>query len=322
VIDLFSVPLVAKVAEFQHKCFLTGGCAVNFSDVNSLSNIHTGLACYLSNRFEAVKIPPIEAGVSVFNADHAHRWSNVICDLLWTDDLTGHDVKYGCYRLPAAQWYICSSENGVGLAVKGGHNAVPHNHNDVGNFQLFYAGEEMFADLGSGEYTKRYFSEERYSIFNCGSQGHNVPMIDGFTQKAGRDACAADYTCDETGCSMNLAPVYALSWMPALQRKICFDCVSGEIELQDDFEFLDDAEHEIRERFITRGSVQFGDGCVFVGMGKEKVKLQYDPSVFSPMLTTVDFSAHFGIHHAVFALDFIAKAVGVFNVSFTIFPVT
>ena len=36
--------------------------------------------------------------------------------------------------LPDAQWSICRSRHGAGMAAKGGHNGEPHNHNDVGSF--------------------------------------------------------------------------------------------------------------------------------------------------------------------------------------------
>ena len=111
----------------------------------------------------------------------------------------------------------------IGLAAKAGHNAEPHNQNDVGSFLIFKNGEELFCDPGPGEYTRQYFSEIRYTIFPAGSQGHSVPMIDGSVQKAGREYAAADVVLDETGISMDMAGAYDLPYMPSLKRDVRFD---------------------------------------------------------------------------------------------------
>ena len=45
----------------------------------------------------------------------------------------------------------------------------------------------MLDDLGSGEYTKKYFSNERYEIFCTRGLSHNIPVIGGSDQKAGSE---------------------------------------------------------------------------------------------------------------------------------------
>jgi hypothetical protein len=46
---------------------------------------------------------------------------------------------------------------GFYLAAKGGHNAESHNHNDIGNFIVYYDGLPLLIDVGSGKYTARTF---------------------------------------------------------------------------------------------------------------------------------------------------------------------
>ena len=84
------------------------------------------------------------------------------------------------------------STDGFFVAAKGGHNAESHNHNDIGNYVVFYNGSPLLIDVGRGTYTKRTFSNERYDIwYNC-SDYHNLPTINGKTQPPGRQFQAKD----------------------------------------------------------------------------------------------------------------------------------
>lgn len=77
--------------------------------------------------------------------------------------------------------------DGFFMAVKGGHNDESHNHNDIGNFVVYYDGLPLIIDVGSGTYTAKTFSSKRYDIwYNC-SDYHNCPTINGKTQLPGKN---------------------------------------------------------------------------------------------------------------------------------------
>jgi hypothetical protein len=77
------------------------------------------------------------------------------------------------------------STNGWFLAAKGGNNDESHNHNDIGNYIVYYDGLPVLIDVGRGTYTAKTFSNRRYEIwYNC-SNYHNVPTINGVTQPPG-----------------------------------------------------------------------------------------------------------------------------------------
>jgi hypothetical protein len=77
------------------------------------------------------------------------------------------------------------STDGWFVAAKGGHNDESHNHNDIGNYIVYYDGLPVLIDVGRGTYTRKTFSEKRYEIwYNC-SDHHNVPTINGVTQPPG-----------------------------------------------------------------------------------------------------------------------------------------
>ncbi len=75
--------------------------------------------------------------------------------------------------------------DGFFVAAKGGHNDESHNHNDIGNYVVYYNGQPLLIDVGRGTYTRKTFSSRRYDIwYNC-SDYHNVPTINGTTQPPG-----------------------------------------------------------------------------------------------------------------------------------------
>ena len=86
------------------------------------------------------------------------------------------------------------STKGFFVAAKGGNNDESHNHNDIGNYIVYYDGYPLLIDVGRGSYTAKTFSSHRYDIwFNC-SNYHNVPTVNGFTQPPGAQFKAAKTT--------------------------------------------------------------------------------------------------------------------------------
>ncbi|MEI8272937.1 MAG: heparinase II/III family protein [Paludibacter sp.] len=78
-----------------------------------------------------------------------------------------------------------NSTDGFFLAAKGGNNDESHNHNDVGNFVVYFNGLPLLIDIGKGTYTAKTFSDKRYEIWSNTSDYHNLPTINGKSQLAG-----------------------------------------------------------------------------------------------------------------------------------------
>ena len=84
------------------------------------------------------------------------------------------------------------STKGFYVAAKGGHNDESHNHNDIGNYVVYYDGQPLLIDVGRGTYTRKTFSDRRYEIwYNC-SDYHNTPSVNGKTQPPGRQFSASN----------------------------------------------------------------------------------------------------------------------------------
>ena len=71
---------------------------------------------------------------------------------------------------------------------------------------VFYDGLPVLIDVGSGTYTRRTFSGERYSIWFNRSDYHNLPTVNGQTQTAGRayQATKVAYETNRKSSSMTL----------------------------------------------------------------------------------------------------------------------
>ena len=87
------------------------------------------------------------------------------------------------------------------VAMKGGHNGESHNHNDVGSFIIYCQSPKaathhpspitpLFIDPGVGEYTSKTFSKQRYDIWTMQSDYHNLPRINGYSQRDGKQYAA------------------------------------------------------------------------------------------------------------------------------------
>ncbi len=80
------------------------------------------------------------------------------------------------------------SSSRLAVALKGGHNAEHHNHNDVGSYVVVLGDRPLLLDPGTETYTARTFSRQRYDSKLLNSYGHPVPVVAGKLQRPGRDA--------------------------------------------------------------------------------------------------------------------------------------
>ena len=96
------------------------------------------------------------------------------------------------------------SAKGMFLAAKGGSNGEQHNHNDVGNFMVYYDGKPIIIDTGVGTYTRQTFSPQRYELWFMQSGYHNLPSFDGVDEKEGGRFASRDEVFDEAAKSLSV----------------------------------------------------------------------------------------------------------------------
>ncbi len=294
--DLFRNEKLAKIAAFQAKCYFPSGKTVSFADGFTDDTFRPGLTCFLARKYPGAGIPPMERAAGL-NDDNCYRWMGLYRNLVWTRDYMdflrqgehhgvipvvkepagGGDVSQigNCAEricdfliLPDAQWSICRSGNGAGMAAKGGHNGEPHNHNDVGSFFYINGKDFLLADLGCGEYTRDYFSDKRYDYLCCRSLGHNVPLIDGQEQLAGSGYGTDSFQTDGLGrTEISFAGAYGNPELKSLVRTLDWNEESGTLRVEDSFR-ISVRIRSVRENLITQWKPEIRGNVVRI-QGKE-----------------------------------------------------
>lgn len=329
--NLFQNEKLPKIAAFQAKCYFRSGKTVSFADGFTDDTFRPGLTCYLAMRYPGAGIPAMERAAGL-NDDNCYRWMGLYRNLTWTKDYmealrqgeiaeaagavsadgTGPlSVESGGSGgapiaqtvLPDAQWCICQSANGAGMAAKGGHNGEPHNHNDVGSFFYLNGKDFLLADLGCGEYTRDYFSKRRYGYLCCRSLGHNVPIIDGREQLAGEEYGCESFETDGLGkTTISFAGAYANPELKSLVRTLNWNAEDGTLQVEDCFG-ITPCLQSVRENLITCRKPEIegntiriqgaGNGCV-VAVEGEAVTIE---------CSRRDFSDHGGVRRDVWLIQ-------------------
>ena len=239
-LDLFQAPGVRRIATFPQAIRLTPTRAASFSDGGRFWTPGGWLHSLLHARFPEI---PATSGA----LDPKFRFSRagqllrdfLLCDPSVTTEPLPDDVAY----LPDAQWLVVRRAP-FAFAALFGNNGVSHNHNDVGSFLLVDGDREGPMDLGSGLYTRQYFSPERYgdAILCCGSQGHSLPIVGGAHQQAGAEFRATGVRLErapgdaEIVFSGDIAGAYGLPALRSLRRTFRIRPAEGALRVEDAFD--------------------------------------------------------------------------------------
>ncbi len=294
---------IGRIAAFPAGVNLTGDRFVAFSDAAARADLPTGLLSRLAARLNA-PLPALER-VPSLHSDHCYRWGHTTRNLFWTDPaLLGRPAPRGPAFFPDLAWLIARHDlagTPVAFAVKGGHNAEPHNHNDLGHFILHLGGEDLLTDLGAGLYTRQYFREGRYGFLHPSSAGHSVPLIDGEEQRAGREreARVLHHEAGDDGAAfeLDLTRAYGAAGLLEFRRRFAWavEPAAGRarLELTDAFRFaappgsLTEVLISLREPAIGAGT------AVWLG-ARGAITLAFDAARLRPTLETIPSQDHLG----------------------------
>ena len=283
-IDLFADEHVKNIALFRQKAYFPFGGIVKFGDCSEGDvSRWWGLTSYIKSRFNDAEFLPRPLLPS-FDSDPCYRWVGILRDLVWSKDNQVSKNGYHTYIFSDAQWYISSGANCSGIAVKAGHNGESHNHNDVGQVEFYLNGDEVFIDYGSGIYDRDYFGERRYERFECGSRGHNLPIIGGKFQRAGKEFCAKDVIILEHGITMDIAPAYGLECLKSLIRNVSFNQSEGSLTLIDEIDLSSD-DISVVERFVTFSKPEIRGGKIILHGRNDDAVISYPAERFDVKIT-------------------------------------
>jgi len=142
------------------------------------------------------------------------------------------------------------SASSMGVAMKAGHNAEHHNHNDIGSYAIVIGDETLVGDPGGPyHYAGDMWTEKRYTFKTIASYGHPVPVINNTWQQPGRKArgeiTKTDFTDTKDRIVMDLRTAYDLPALQKLERAFTYDRTDGEeFIIEDRFKLEEAGEFE------------------------------------------------------------------------------
>lgn len=205
-INLYDDPLVKNMGEYEVKVCVNGNRFLNFADSPSKVSpdpallLRWGKCChsemmytYGASRLNG-GLPDTEA-----NANQPYRFFRNMVETRQEKAEFIAPTKFWLDGIVIAGTRESSrTDKGLYVAFKGGTNGESHNHNDVGTITVFADGQPIFLDAGSGKYTRRTFSSERFTIWSMRSPYHNCATINGYEQPVGEEVRSCEHEYDET----------------------------------------------------------------------------------------------------------------------------
>lgn len=321
-IDLFKNSKVHEIALFPTKVYLEKDDVIPFSDAAHNYNYRIGLIHFLAKEYEEAQVFD-EKYAMWFDEDYRYKFVEAIRDLFWyTPGLTKtqeNKAATACHIFKQSQWYINKQEDFC-LAVKGGRNNEPHNHNDLGHIVLYSHGKYILDDLGWPEYDSEYFGVNRYQNLCASSAGHSVPIINGQHQLRGRIHNSKMLEANESMVKFELAGAYEDGLAKSFVRCVKLDeNQKNKIWLEDSFE---EVLGEIRERFITRIPPVIRDNKVMIDnwvieCADKDCTLEINKDTFKPRLDICKMDMK--PVEEVYLIDFVVQSDSTNkNISFTI----
>lgn len=209
-VDLFDQEIIKNIGRYIYRAQISYPYVINFADASAKSGGRPGVIYRYGKSIE----DPVMQAFGAFLAEKDNWEENIpggnleatlinLFQLREINQAESREPKIADFFLPDLE--VCGardregSSDGFFFAAKGGHNQESHNHNDVGNFILYYNGLPAIIDVGVGTYTRQTFSEDRWKIWTMQSQYHNLPTINGIQQKDGKQYSAKNVAYEKRG---------------------------------------------------------------------------------------------------------------------------
>lgn len=301
-ITIFDHELIRKMAGYITRTHIDGNYFVNFADADPKLT-PSGLLLY---RFgKAVKDETLTAfGQWAQEKYPSKGGGSTGMRMRYLENmlmLQTMDTSASGFKDPESAWIsdvqilTARTPAGLFLGTHGGHNAESHNHNDVGDFIIYQRGEPMVIDAGRGNYTARTFSNRRYELWFTRSEYHNLPIINGKGQEAGRpyEAKSVKETINakEASLSMDLAAAYPVeAGITTLKRTVKLNREKERVEIRDAVE-MQSAAASYQQVFMTVCAVEVsGQGKILLtGKDGRQLALQFDERKWQVQLEEPSF---------------------------------
>jgi hypothetical protein len=231
-IDLLADPAALQPARFGSRDEILNGIYPSIADSHPGGRPDPQLAGYIAER---LGLPMSGSRDEIFVRSSGSLAATAMYAFL-TEPLPIAQRVSAASESPLRTWFkdggvlICRPAPAASIpfaaALKGGHNAEHHNHNDVGSFSVVMGKTMIVCDPGAEVYTARTFSSKRYVSKVLNSFGHAVPVIAGQLQRTGSDARAvvlrSDFRDEEDVLALDIRSAYAVPELKRLERTFVF----------------------------------------------------------------------------------------------------
>ncbi len=287
-IDLFERPKVREVAQFGHRLQIAPGVYPAFADCHVGALPDASIEAFVSRRFGFGWSDAEQRGLLL--ASGPSRDVFAVGLLAFSNSASQRRPALAQKKPELRNWFadagilICRAASdptrSLGAALKGGHNAEHHNHNDVGSFVVALGGQTPLLDPGAEVYTRRTFSGRRYESRVLNSFGHPVPRVAGQLQATGRRAAArvvkTEFTEMADTLVLDLRAAYAVKELQSLERTFVFSREkAGRLTVTDAVRFRAPAAFETA--LVTfEPWKEVAPGKLVVGKGASAVRVEID----------------------------------------------
>ena len=280
-ISVYDSELVRNIGDYIYKVNITGNRYVNFADCAPKTDPNTGMLIRFGQKTGSEFLASFGKKQARYG-DYFFTQSHMYRSLKWfnTPTVIEENCPMPLYsELPDLGVMIArefsDSEVGMFVAAKGGNNAEMHNHNDCGNFMVYYNGKPVIIDAGVGRYTKQTFSNDRYKLWFMQSGYHNLPSFGGVDQHDGKRFAASNIVFDseKRSISSELKNAYpSEAGIESYVRRVSFD---GTVTVEESV-VLSEAREIDFHMMLSREPKLLGGGKIALPEGRE---LSYDTSL-------------------------------------------
>ena len=281
-IKIYDSELVKNIGDYIYKVNIDGQRFVNFADCAPKTSPNPSMLIRYGEKTGSPFLVSFgkkqaQLGDCFFSASHVYRSLKTLVSK--TPDSTVCPMPLDTW-MPDLQVMssreTSDSANGMFLAAKGGNNGEMHNHNDCGNFMVYYNAEPVIIDTGVGQYTKQTFSPQRYQLWFMQSGYHNLPSFDGIDQHEGAQYCATSvsYSEEKHEIISELKEAYPTeAGIESYIRKVSL--VDGTVVIIDSVSLKEEKLIDFHLMSAVRPEIE-NDGVITLAMGR---RLVYDTTL-------------------------------------------
>lgn len=210
-IDVFDAPIVRRFCEYIMHVSINETQYINFADAASRLHPDFRMISRMGRRLGSERLSAFASTVihapdnyPLANAQSYRFWENLAEPIPEQQTFCPAEHTFFDNLQIAISREITDDGIGMFLALKGGHNAESHNHNDVGQFILFDHGKPIIMDAGVEQYCRDTFSDKRYTLWAMRGDYHNIANINHVEQQPGKQYHAEVLSYSEENGAMTL----------------------------------------------------------------------------------------------------------------------